>query len=185
MTQHLLVAADRYDLTRLRAICESRLCDMVDVETAATTLALAEQNHAHALKRACLEYVALHLAEVMQTDGYKHMEQSCPQLASELLRTVAMRDTTQQQQATAMANANAASIPWSAPRARRRRRRRVRRRTAVAHPGCGGGRDGRRARGWDGRGWDDPDGWGPGGAPRRPGRTRGVCVAAAVSRRHE
>ena len=39
MTQHLLVAADRYDLTRLRAICESRLCDMVDVETAATTLA--------------------------------------------------------------------------------------------------------------------------------------------------
>ena len=110
MTQHLLVAADRYDLTRLRAICESRLCDMVDVETAATTLALAEQNHAHALKRACLEYVALHLAEVMQTDGYKHMEQSCPQLASELLRTVAMRDTTQQQQANAMANANAASI---------------------------------------------------------------------------
>ena len=106
MTQHLLVAADRYDLTRLRAICESRLCDMVDVETAATTLALAEQNHAHALKRACLEYVALHLAEVMQTDGYKHMEQSCPQLASELLRTVAMH-TTQQQQAAAAAAANA------------------------------------------------------------------------------
>ena len=93
MTQHLLVAADRFDLTRLRAICEARLCDMVEVETAATTLALAEQNHAHALKRACLEYVALHLAEVMQTDGYKHMEQSCPQLASELLRTVAMHTT--------------------------------------------------------------------------------------------
>jgi len=105
MTQHLLVAADRYDLTRLRAICESRLCDMVDVETAATTLALAEQNHAHALKRACLEYVALHLAEVMQTDGYKHMEQSCPQLASELLRTVAMHTTQQQQAAAAAANA--------------------------------------------------------------------------------
>ena len=62
MTQHLLVAADRFDLTRLRAICESRLCDMVDVDTAATTLALAEQNHAQALKQACLEYVATHLA---------------------------------------------------------------------------------------------------------------------------
>ena len=105
MTQHLLVAADRYDLTRLRAICESRLCDMVDVETAATTLALAEQNHAHALKRACLEYTASHLAEVMQTDGYKHMEQSCPQLASELLRTVALH-ASQQQQAAAAAAAN-------------------------------------------------------------------------------
>ena len=76
MTQHLLVAADRFDLTRLRAICEARLCDMVEVETAATTLALAEQNNATALKSACLEYVASHLSEVMLTEGYKHMEQS-------------------------------------------------------------------------------------------------------------
>lgn len=89
MTQHLLVAADRFDLTRLRAICEARLCEAVDVETAATTLALAEQNHAESLKQACLEYVANHLAAVMATDGYRHMEESCPQLARELLRTVA------------------------------------------------------------------------------------------------
>ncbi len=46
MAQHLLVAADLYQLTRLRRICERRLCETVDVETAATTLALAEQNHA-------------------------------------------------------------------------------------------------------------------------------------------
>lgn len=92
MTQHLLVAADRFDLSRLRAICESRLCNMVDVDTAATTLTLAEQNNAQALKQACLEYVASHLAEVMGTEGYRHMEQSCPQLASELLRTVALHN---------------------------------------------------------------------------------------------
>ena len=66
-----------------------RRYDMVDVDTAATTLALAEQNHAQALKQACLKYVATHLAEVMQTEGYRHMEQSFPQLANELLRTVA------------------------------------------------------------------------------------------------
>lgn len=46
MAQHLLAAADLYQLTRLRRICERRLCESVDVETAATTLALAEQNHA-------------------------------------------------------------------------------------------------------------------------------------------
>jgi speckle-type POZ protein len=46
MAQHLLAAADMYQLTRLRRICERRLCESVDVETAATTLALAEQNHA-------------------------------------------------------------------------------------------------------------------------------------------
>ena len=54
MTQHLLVAADRFDLTRLRAMCEAKLCDTVEVETAATTLALAEQNHApRSSRRAC------------------------------------------------------------------------------------------------------------------------------------
>eukprot|EP00982_Pelagococcus_subviridis_P003629 27278-Pelagococcus_subviridis.AAC.1 len=109
MTQHLLVAADRFDLTRLRAMCESRLCDMVDVDTAATTLALAEQNHAHALKHACLEFVAGHLAEVMNTDGYKHMERSCPQLASELLRTVAALNA-QQAAAANVASVNAVVV---------------------------------------------------------------------------
>ena len=104
MTQHLLVAADRFDLTRLRAMCEAKLCDTVEVETAATTLALAEQNHALALKQACLQFVASHLGEVMLTEGYKHMEQSCPNLAGELLKTVA-----QQNQAAAAAAAAAAA----------------------------------------------------------------------------
>ena len=46
MAQHLLVAADRFELERLRRICERRLCETVDVETVATTLTLAEQNNA-------------------------------------------------------------------------------------------------------------------------------------------
>jgi speckle-type POZ protein len=110
MTQHLLVAADRFDLTRLRAMCEAKLCDTVEVETAATTLALAEQNHALALKQACLQFVASHLGEVMLTEGYKHMEESCPNLASELLKTVA-----QQNQAAAAAAVANAALPAPAP----------------------------------------------------------------------
>ena len=31
MAQHLLVAADRYALSRLRRICERRLCETVEV----------------------------------------------------------------------------------------------------------------------------------------------------------
>uniref|UniRef100_A0A0D9XU97 BTB domain-containing protein n=1 Tax=Leersia perrieri TaxID=77586 RepID=A0A0D9XU97_9ORYZ len=49
MTQHLLVAADRYGIERLKAICEERLLPRgggggVVVGMVAATLALAEQH---------------------------------------------------------------------------------------------------------------------------------------------
>nr|CAB3490362.1 unnamed protein product [Digitaria exilis] len=52
MTQHLLVAADRYDLERLKLICEDKLCRYIDASTVATTLAIAEQHGCHGLKKA-------------------------------------------------------------------------------------------------------------------------------------
>jgi len=73
MAQHLLVAADRFALSRLRRICERRLCERVDVSTAATTLALAEQNNAGDLKRVCLAFVSRNLQAVMASEGYQHM----------------------------------------------------------------------------------------------------------------
>jgi speckle-type POZ protein len=89
MAQHLLAAADMYQLTRLRQMCERRLCETVDVETVATTLALAEQNHAEDLKRVCLDYVSKHLHLVIHTEGYRHMSRSCPNLQAELLQVIA------------------------------------------------------------------------------------------------
>jgi speckle-type POZ protein len=50
------------------------------VETVATTLSLAEQNHAEELKRVCLEFVSRNLQAVMVSEGYQHMVTSCPQL---------------------------------------------------------------------------------------------------------
>ena len=46
----------------------------------ATTLSLAEQNHAEELKRVCLEFVSRNLQAVMLSEGYQHMVTSCPQL---------------------------------------------------------------------------------------------------------
>uniref|UniRef100_A0ACD5V2F9 Uncharacterized protein n=1 Tax=Avena sativa TaxID=4498 RepID=A0ACD5V2F9_AVESA len=88
--QHLLVAADRYGLDKLRVLCESKLCDCMDVETIATTLVLAEQHNCRDLKEACIEFMAPRnvLQAVMATDGFKHLVESCPLVMKELLGMV-------------------------------------------------------------------------------------------------
>lgn len=58
MAQHLLAAADRYGLDRLRLLCEENLCKDVATNTVATTLALAEQHHCFQLKAVCLKFIA-------------------------------------------------------------------------------------------------------------------------------
>ncbi|KAL6131514.1 hypothetical protein ACLB2K_069889 [Fragaria x ananassa] len=94
MVQHLLAAADLYDLERLKLLCESKLCEEITTETVATTLALAEQHHCPQLKAVCLKFAAksTNLGAVMQSDGYKHLEESCPSVLQELLKTFASVD---------------------------------------------------------------------------------------------
>lgn len=57
MYQHLLVAADRYDLQRLKLICEDKLPNCINVGTVQIILALAEQHHCDGLKKACLDFL--------------------------------------------------------------------------------------------------------------------------------
>jgi speckle-type POZ protein len=80
MAQHLLEAADRYDLQRLKLICEDRLCQQIDVSTVATTLALAEQHHCQALKD-----------EVSATDGFQHLVKTCPSALFQLMSKLGER----------------------------------------------------------------------------------------------
>jgi speckle-type POZ protein len=84
--QHLLVAADRYGLERLRALCEAKPCQGIDVQTVATTLALAEQHNCERLKDACLRFIALRdvLGPIMETDGFRHLKESCPLILEEI-----------------------------------------------------------------------------------------------------
>ncbi|KAE8676865.1 BTB/POZ and MATH domain-containing protein 1 [Hibiscus syriacus] len=91
MSQHLLAAADRYGLDRLRLLCEANLCEDVTINTVATTLALAEQHHCFQLKAVCLKFVAMpeNLRAVMQTDGFEFLKESCPSVLTELLEHVA------------------------------------------------------------------------------------------------
>ncbi|KAM0962890.1 hypothetical protein ACFX13_022376 [Malus domestica] len=91
MAQHLLAAADRYALERLKLLCEAKLCENVAINNVATTLALAEQHQCEQLRAVCLKFIAVpeNLRAVIETDGFKYLRESCPSVITELLRYVA------------------------------------------------------------------------------------------------
>ncbi|CAN6338379.1 unnamed protein product [Urochloa humidicola] len=89
LAQHLVVAADRYGLDRLKVMCEHSLAYAIDVSTVATTLALAERHGCSQLKAKCVEFIAggsgENLDAVMQTEGFKDLMSNSPTLLAELL----------------------------------------------------------------------------------------------------
>uniref|UniRef100_A0A0E0QZC8 BTB domain-containing protein n=1 Tax=Oryza rufipogon TaxID=4529 RepID=A0A0E0QZC8_ORYRU len=91
MCQHLLVAADRYNLERLKLICEEKLCSYISVDAVSNILALADQHHCDGLKKACFHFLASpgNLNAVITSDGLKHLSRSFPSLMEELVAMLA------------------------------------------------------------------------------------------------
>ncbi|KAG2563461.1 BTB/POZ and MATH domain-containing protein 1-like [Panicum virgatum] len=90
MAQHLLVAAARYRLERLKMICEDMMCNFINTDTAATTLVLAEQHGCRRLKERCINFLKCpgNTVAVMATDGFDHLMTSFPSLIKDLLAKV-------------------------------------------------------------------------------------------------
>lgn len=61
----LLAAADKYELNRLRLLCESHLCKGISVKSVAKILALADRYNAKELKGVCLTFTAENLAGML------------------------------------------------------------------------------------------------------------------------
>ncbi|XP_047048612.1 BTB/POZ and MATH domain-containing protein 2-like [Lolium rigidum] len=80
MYRHLLVAADRYAMDRLKVLCQNILVKNLDVENVATTLALADQHNCDKLKDVCIEFIASSdkMDDVVATQGYANLKRSCP-----------------------------------------------------------------------------------------------------------
>lgn len=95
MIMHLLEAADRYDVERLKLICELMLCKSIAVDTVAATLAMADQHHCQKLKEACIEFLATSkkMEGVMESQGYKKMKLSCPSFMVDLWEIIGRKMT--------------------------------------------------------------------------------------------
>ncbi|KAF7074262.1 hypothetical protein CFC21_079160 [Triticum aestivum] len=93
--QHLLVAADRYDLPKLKLMCEDELCEHLDVSSVATILDLAEQYHCSRLKEECVRFARLlspaKLQILLSTKGWKHIAKTYPDVVNELIVKLASK----------------------------------------------------------------------------------------------
>ena len=86
---HLLHAADLFELPRLLAIATSSLAASLDVDSAAHTLTLASQHGVVALRSASMRFIAKHAVAVMKTAGWAHLKAAAPELADEVIHTLA------------------------------------------------------------------------------------------------
>ncbi|XP_047074805.1 BTB/POZ and MATH domain-containing protein 2-like [Lolium rigidum] len=86
MLRHLLVAADRYGIERMKLMCERKLCQNLYVGTVATTLALADQHHCSQLKDACIQFInsSDRMDDVVETQGYKNLKRECPAIFADI-----------------------------------------------------------------------------------------------------
>lgn len=57
MADELLAAADKYDLERLKVMCEEALCSNLSIETAAEVLILADMHSANQLKAHAIDFI--------------------------------------------------------------------------------------------------------------------------------
>jgi speckle-type POZ protein len=80
--RHLLVAAHRYAMERLKIMCERILCENIDVNSVVATLALADQLGCGRLTDACVQFIAsldrLQIHDVVATKGYAELKAICP-----------------------------------------------------------------------------------------------------------
>ncbi|VAH64659.1 BTB/POZ and MATH domain-containing protein 1-like [Triticum urartu] len=91
MVRHLLVAADRYAMERMKYMCEIKLCEVLHTGTVATTLALADQHHCSKLKDACIGFInsSNRMVGMMASKGYESLKRTCPSVIADILEKAA------------------------------------------------------------------------------------------------
>lgn len=89
LIRHLLVAADRYCMDRLKIICEGILCKCVDMESLLTTVGLADQYHCKKLLAACVEFLKYSVQrDIVQSQWYQVLRDNHPDVAAEICKGV-------------------------------------------------------------------------------------------------
>ncbi|CAO2192170.1 unnamed protein product [Urochloa humidicola] len=84
--QDLFIAADRFELDRLKLLCARKMWEDVSADTIGATLAFAETNNCPELKRKCIDFFAdeKNFKNAVLTDGFVQLVLKFPSILAEL-----------------------------------------------------------------------------------------------------
>ncbi|TVU00823.1 hypothetical protein EJB05_53741, partial [Eragrostis curvula] len=90
IVQGLLVASDRYNLQRLKLLCQYMMCNHINTGSVATILALAEMHRCHGLREACYELLGSLVSPdaVVDSEVFHCLTLSCPNITMEQISKV-------------------------------------------------------------------------------------------------
>ncbi|XP_044407104.1 BTB/POZ and MATH domain-containing protein 2-like [Triticum aestivum] len=91
----LLEAAERYDLQKLKLICEEKFANLICKNRIAQVIVVAERRRCCWLKEACLEFIKTHtsLHRVFTADGLEQIIRTCrPSVLKELISKFASQE---------------------------------------------------------------------------------------------
>ena len=76
LARDLLIAANKYELPRLGAVCENALKVKMTVANAVELLLHSDLTE---LKKACMEFIRSNATEIYKTDGWKQLKENSSQ----------------------------------------------------------------------------------------------------------
>ncbi|XP_057318376.1 speckle-type POZ protein B-like [Microplitis mediator] len=82
----LLKAADKYQLLKLKSLCEKSLSKSASIDSAIKLMILADMHNANQLFEHVLELIIKNIEDVIKTPEYKELEASEPSLFSKLFK---------------------------------------------------------------------------------------------------
>jgi speckle-type POZ protein len=84
LAEDLLVAADKYDMPRLRCYCENVLINGLTTDNVAETLVFADCYSFRRLRSIAADFLQENFNQVETTDGWCQLMETYPQLADQI-----------------------------------------------------------------------------------------------------
>ena len=92
LASSLMRAADKYNIPRLKSLCEEAICNNIEVSNAADILVLAHMYEATNLKAMAVDFIMNNLNKVSETSAWTNITTGQhPKLLGEMFKTLMER----------------------------------------------------------------------------------------------